>query len=1634
MYMDVGSFKVRLATLPFLTRTNVTGFKERANQGDDLPALLEEARATNDTRRDRQKAKKQRDFETMIANVRLGTNEKQKLRNLVDANTNVRELKNKANALVNQRPRANELLEFLKNININQANKNTFITRHDQGNSLNVLKQNVRAMEKRKRAQRVSNDRRFLKNAIGRMGLNQANQDEIMDTFEPGINAVSASINQARSLKETAGTRALTTRKSELSTLAKRLGVSNTFSNAISNVKSENRASVLKKNIERAGNEQRETTLIEQKNRLESVSRKLGTYASFAGAITRAKNKRELNAVRADVIASSDVNIANLNNLVKLKRKENAEKIVAHEKEKNKRKRFTACQQNAFEKIVRATPLPKVNQNMFIERSKVNGTNLVTLRKRVDARVEEKKETQRQKNKNAFKAYAKSLNVNMNVNVNKIGLDRAKAKVDATHKKRVNAEKERNALRARAKEISLALNMSNTNKVNNAFTNRITKEKKRISNVALQQNLNLLSNISIIETMNNVRSFNVPVPEAATKNENTFKKNQEILRREMKQKNANRSSLEAYMYAYPELTNMEKRSFMNSSSEPDIKEKVSAYVKEKKDTEREKKRKRVQAYMKQLGLTPKNAIISLNNKPIEEIGKSLNSLAVQKFMDEREKGKNALRKRLMNLKPQLDYSNVDYLMKKFTKTFIPTKRILNEADKIAGKRDYQRWAEIDEEFIDYLDTLTLKPENRRQIVSALNSYFVDFAPLKKSATNLAIQTMNAPRVENRNTLVRYINNAGMGEYTKFELLKNFNSDVSNINAAKKRVNAYKKNKNEATNTERLEAFTAFLDTLKFIPDANKKQFIERFKVQGTPIVEKAHHANTVERKRATNTFIRTIGQMGLDIKNDTIQRIISNYERFPERFPEQEKQIQNLRTLASKRKCVMERMNELKNPGTFKNKIETAVNVNSLKKIDEQMEKVYRDTLRKMVSNMVIQSGVTGINVKLANIATRNNVRNVQRQIKEKLDTKKKTIEAEVQSSNLSPENKSTLLAKVENAKMTLERMRKRIANVQEKRAKEKTAAEKLELHTFMNNLNIKNRNRNTILETFIDLNSAKANASALATTRAKEKIASDRNKVERSLQLSDENKKIILQNFNASPGDPITFETKAKILSKQRVLEKRANERKALVNHIKSVALTKPNANTIINAFNRNAKTNVEMFKKNASGVRRQRDLERVQNSIRGLLLTNEQRNTIVRNFKKNPANVNTIIERAKAKNVEAQTIRKDQSNLKNYIVSLKLGPNGSNLMKKINGPETFEGVRNKANRLKKEMNAVTTRTKRNAIRTFVDETNLNANVKNAFVTSTNLNTNVNAVKREVQKTVKDQKTNRGRLRTELKVFLTNLTNLTNREKQKLIGTVTNTTEDIEDIKNQALTMVKDVQNTRLRAKNTQVSGNTSNKELENKETATLIEATQTVAAKKMAANVKRLETHFAHLPHLTQNNKNTLVKNFKARNSKLAEILTASSTRNQKRKMELNQMDNTQRLERLRTHLASLIHLTSRDRNKFIKNFESRNTTLAEILIASTSKDQQLKTQANAIRNKKRLEDHLKELKYLTPTNKRTFITKLESKNSTLNALLAASTMKNKETKKTNATRIATMAVQRAKKKEAIRIATMAVQRTKK
>jgi hypothetical protein len=316
--MDVGTFKVRLAGLQFLTKSDVLAYQQMAAQGADMGRLLRRAYRDNQIKRRMAVGKKRKEFGLILADMKLGRRNKMSLLRLINDKTDLKRLKVRANRLVEIRKKEAKskpqqaLSRFLTGLKINQADKNAFIKRLGEGESVSVIRKDALALQKRVAAKGVSKERQFLKDALVRLGLTQVQQDQIMAKFRPGKAAIQGLIQEGRRLKQLGTQQNIASKRASLTKLAQSLNVGKQFESQISAIQTDEEIEVLRKSIENAGETRRTTTVAEQKERLVSVARELNIYNTFAGSIAGAKTKEDVDVVRVNLVESGKRKLSEL--------------------------------------------------------------------------------------------------------------------------------------------------------------------------------------------------------------------------------------------------------------------------------------------------------------------------------------------------------------------------------------------------------------------------------------------------------------------------------------------------------------------------------------------------------------------------------------------------------------------------------------------------------------------------------------------------------------------------------------------------------------------------------------------------------------------------------------------------------------------------------------------------------------------------------------------------------------------------------------------------------------------------------------------------------------------------------------------------------------------------------------------------------------------------------------------------------------------------------------------------------------------------------------------------------------------------------------------------------------------------
>ena len=1625
--MDVGTFKVRLEALPFLTNADKLVYRERVARGENTSTLLRYAYRANQYKRRLEIRKKRREFAATLSNMNLDERNKNSLLRLINDKTDIMRLRRRAVKLAELRKKQarakpqKALSQFLTGLKIDQADKNVFIKRLSEGESVGVIRKDALKLQKRVAAKSVSKERQFLKDALIRLGLTQVQQDQIMSKFRPGKEAIRSLIQEGRRLKQLGTQQNIASKRASLTKLAKSLNVGKQFESQISAVKTGEEIEVLRKSIENAGETRRTTTVAEQKERLVSVARELGIYTIFAGSIAGAKTKEDVDVVRVNLVESGKRKLSelaaeknvetkipaviSLDRLLTLKK--NIERTASEQVAEKRRKNFEKLTQEKqrFVNFVQKSELPQNKKQVFINRMRLNNVDIPRLRENVKTTVENMKKTARQKNLNELRAYVKNLNVDKNkfiknFETTNVSLTNAKKKVNEALRKKAQLQSEKDKLLERAKTISYKLNVSNLKaakeNLEKAYQKKLSEEKKKLSNLALSGNVDLLDDIAAIDTIEGIAPMREVIQSQIgimtnnpqnVKNARRAMKNSEYAQVRLKknafkrQRNTNRQSLKLFLNGYKTMTANEKKKFLQNFNAgvniPTIQVNANAYAQQKRSMKTQNKVDKLTFHLTRIGLTPveqKPFIqrLVMNDESMNTIKKDADKFFINKFTTLRASNRRKLIRGLKRY--NIDRTNFNYIMIKFDETYISPQKLLNEAKTIGKLRKRERRIESNAEFIDYIDTLaTLTHEDRQRLKMALDGYYIDFIPLKKSATNAVIKTVNAPRAKYRKELVNYLNKVGLKNRVKIMFLRNFDSNVANLNTIKAQVASFKNSRNQEAFEEKQEKFASYLNRFKFLNDEDKMMLLDSYTVKGDAARDEAIKINAIRKKEGAFKLKKYMtNNLGLNDKSNRVKRLMNKYAAFPQNLDRYITEAEQIKLVSNEKKRLLQRVKNLPNSTKLENRIKGLRDLNGVSPLDQDITNAYAAVLRKDISDMALKSGIK-FEIDLSKIVTPQDANQARMRLLGALENKKGVEYTKLRESikNMFPQNQNALLQKFASQNVSLKNVLKNASELRKMRVEEKLANERRMLYEFINTeLDLDVNDRKSILKNFDktkNLSALRVRATKLKKKRIAEKIAENRLKVEKlidPLNLSNADKKTILNSFNTNPGNVLAFETQARVLKKMRVDEKRSNERQQLLGHLRKLKLSQTNTKKIMNVFDKNPKQKLNASKSNASNLRVQRNRERLVGVMKNLIISSENKKKILKTFRAKPGSVNALVSKAKQVNTKAREQLNLQKRLRNYVVSLRLGENGSKILKKIDKsltPATAKIIKAEADRAKAESNATLIRKKKDEIKKYMNASKLSEGMKSSFLKSVKLDTNVNVLKRKIQTTIqnlKKQTSRRGKLRTELKVYLNTL-DLANDVKQRLIGSVSDETKSITSLKRRASKMVREAQKMRLR---TSMRQQQARKYAERAKAENIRWRSRMV---QIAANRKRrvqeknkqkekpiLEKHLFGLVHLSKREINAYMKSFMKDKVELTKMITLSSAKNKQ----------NEKSKKLLLTFVSKLPINSKMKQTYLTSLKAPRVDIA---IIRTKLRKYVIKQPMPTKEKKRIVDQLLGLK---------------------------------------------------------------------
>jgi hypothetical protein len=1024
-----------------------------------------------------------------------------------------------------------------------------------------------------------------------------------------------------------------------------------------------------------------------------------------------------------------------------------------------------------------------------------------------------------------------------------------------------------------------ALKLQESKKKGNIEAGR-TKLESRLTNLGLNQ---IDQNTLMKKYNNGNRDVNRLIQEAKE------------LRKTRNAESANKALQEYILYInkLPNLTNQDKKNLVNSKN---LNRNKALNLSKKRGAEKkETEKKEFVGFLSDLGLTNENRQAMINKY-------NSNTLTVNALKQEAIGLRNTkISEKKAKLLAHLNGLGLNNdVQKKFLNRVENTNLNTLKANanavarKIAReKQEYER-----KELENYINSLGLNTNNKLNILKKNPS----LSEGRRLANNRLQNKIKEKRDKDRVALQIFLNKLGLnknkGEQKEF--FNNFNKNV-NLNTIKTKATLFAQNKKNRGKAQKRQDLQKHLNNLN-LTNEEKAQFLNKFntnvenanalKLQASNYVSKRIKERRAATRQELVTYLNT-----LTLDREDVNKILKQFDETSTNLETMKGRAKKLNNSRKEEIWVETEdefyayLNTLKNL-TPNNKTEITaklnsefVNWNALKKsatnlaVRRAKERRQREKeeLSKFANNLGLnQAAKNGLLKQIDNgtknlTALKNDARELKRQknIGNKAQ-KKKELSGILAGLNLTNKNQADFLNRFSNNTATFNNI---LSEAKELGAK-RISTRRNELNVFMTNLGLEQNDRNLILKNF-DANPRSTNA---LRKRAQElkgaRNVQERKRIREELKsylntlnmLNKKNKRRLLANNTRSYNN---VKNEANQLQEFKKAAKKSSNTETLKRAMEG--LNTNNQLYILDKFNsqnvtlNNMLREVSELKKKKLANKRAEDREELVSYMNGLNITNSNKKKILKNYDSQAANLQTLANRATQLNAKAKNRAAQRQELSNYINNL--GINGTQLLQKFNsGRSTLDRLKAEANKMRSLANAREVNSKKDDIRAYMKNTLIPNKNKRSFVNRVQLNTNVDTLKgeiRDLNAVLRGRSDTLASKRSELSVFLNTLNDLTPKQRKGLINKVTNANTNINPIKLEGQLINKAVKNKR----------NANKKAEEEKK----IEE----AKKQRAKDEKRLEKHLMSLKHLTSKEMESYLQDFRDEKAGLQDLITVSKAK---------------------------------------------------------------------------------------------------------------------------------------------------------
>jgi len=868
--MDVDTFSVRLTTLPYLTRTDVASYQQRSKmKGINLNVLLRKAQAMNARRRDLKIQEKIQEFKSRVS---LPKDIYTRVVSTVTPESNVSKLIQEAESIRKRRDtqqmsqvKAN-FFETIKKLNLDKNDVNNLIRRLDRGEDVRLLTKEAYELQRNRQLESVSDERKFLKNALNRIGLNDGDKNGILSRFQPDKRVITQLVEEGKKLKQQRDIEIVEKEKRNLIKRVGTLGVDGQVLKQVRNAKTKSRILALKKNIENKGKNKKNTQIATRKLNLISLVKNLGMYSQFAGEIDNIQTLKDANVVQVTIREAAKLNlvenasnvgdftsrimaIKSANQLVPMKKLiEQTRKKMKIAKQKAENDKLTKRKQVlSFE--VQSAKIPVNKKKLFTNRLKLKKVDIPKLQIELNNMIKDEKSKKKQNELNELKRYATRFNIDpipfiQDFQTSNSSLNAIKKKVDEVVMKKKTLKEMKNALNQRIRKASL--NKSFTEKLKNiktknnamslnievekAYKNKIKANKKTLSNLAIESGLDLMTGIAAVNTIdalkqvNKVTKFqskvqlkqmarrlgvNVPITDVKT--------NKNVKNIKTKIENAYNTKQKQLRNQFDRRRRLEKANlevFLNKYSQILTEDERKTFL---EFFDKGANLATLKTNINRYATQKKQAQI---NAKVYAIRSFLNALG----MDPKDQE--------LFVSRVIAGQNID-VVKKDGKMYMT--RILNDlrrsnADKVS----------------EFLNDLEIKPQNVDRIMKKFATTYINMNTLKNEAKQIENFRNHGNWVETNDEFLDFVNELPMSQADKVKIKSNFDSDFVNFNAiVNTTIKTALNTQNEKNNAIRRELM-AYINNHK-LNVYNKRKLMKKFNTTNKNVNAIKNEANKIKR-------------------------------------------------------------------------------------------------------------------------------------------------------------------------------------------------------------------------------------------------------------------------------------------------------------------------------------------------------------------------------------------------------------------------------------------------------------------------------------------------------------------------------------------------------------------------------------------------------------------------------------------------------------------------------------------------------------------------------------------------------------------------------------------------------------------